>query len=261
MRIVMEQYKRVDTGGAGLRASVSLRCVVISDQSVLLAGRWLVERGKCACDGDGGVLLPTRTQVLGAKTAFSAQSSCVWALAFIQHHKYRVGRVVDGFSLSHTTPNPYHNSRLLPTAHCIAHPPYHAQLHPDQAPTCCHIHPAVWTRPFLADVVLRFCERLQLQGKGSSVDFGLNGKHSMMSSLDEQPAKASGGPATPISLSINILRVSNDCVTRQSVLLDHRTSMRESLPDGNWPEDILFEQRSASVSTPRDEVADEVRGN
>lgn len=37
--------------------------------------------------------------------------------------------------------------------------------------------------------------------------------------------------------------------------------MPGSLPDGNWPEDILFEhQRSASVSTPRDEAADEVRG-
>lgn len=82
----------------------------------------------------------------------------------------------------------------------------------------------------------------------------------MSSSLDNKtPAKASGAPATPISLSINILRVSNDCVTRQSVVIEGRGSMRESLP-GDWPEDILFEhQRSASVSTPRDEAADEVR--
>ncbi len=68
--------------------------------------------------------------------------------------------------------------------------------------------------------------------------------------------KASSG--TPMTLAINILRVSNDCVTRQSVVIEQCRSLRESLPsDGNWPEDILFEH-SNSVSTPRDEAADEV---
>lgn len=72
--------------------------------------------------------------------------------------------------------------------------------------------------------------------------------------------KASGPSGTPITLAINILRVSNDCVTRQSVVIDQSRSMRESqLSDGNWPEDILFEH-SNSVSTPRDEAADEVGG-